>query len=162
MCNNLVLIGFMGSGKSTIGKELSTLLNYNFIDSDCFIEKKEGRKISEIFQTNGEEYFRNLEKEFIQSHRQNSYSIIATGGGMPIYNDITQMGYIIYLKADFNTIQKRIKDFHTRPLFADLNKAYALFLQRQKIYEKTCNLVIDANNPLQKILQDIMLQIKTN
>ena len=82
--NNIVLVGFMGAGKTTIGKLLAKSMGFSFIDTDEEIEKEEGMSIAQIFEKKGEEYFRELESDFITNFRQ-SKCIIATGGGMPCH-----------------------------------------------------------------------------
>ena len=124
----IVLIGYMASGKSTIGRILSSKLNYRFIDLDDFIESKENLPISEIFKTKGEIYFRKLESEYLNL-LINEYDdvVLSLGGGTPCYGD--NMGLIlnskkltsIYLKASIPTITKRlINEKAKRPLVAHL------------------------------------------
>ncbi len=139
MKNNIILIGFMGAGKTEIGKILAKKLNYNFIDSDEIIENNEQNTITEIFNLKGENYFRNLEAEFIKSFTvnrlncdcadnktaavKNGHFVIATGGGMPCFNGninlLKDSGTIVYLKARPDTIYERIKEEKHRPV---LNK----------------------------------------
>ncbi|RZD15980.1 MAG: shikimate kinase [Candidatus Acididesulfobacter guangdongensis] len=139
MKNNLFLIGFMGAGKTEIGKVLAKKLNYNFIDSDDIIENNEQNTITEIFKLKGENYFRNLETEFIKSFaancansdfadnktasNKNEHCVIATGGGMPCFNRninfLKDIGTVVYLKARPDTIYSRIKEEKHRPV---LNK----------------------------------------
>ena len=78
----IVLAGMMGSGKSTIAKILSSKLNWKFIDTDDLIERKMGKKIRTIFEQEGEDYFRGLERELVQQYQSEKYCVIATGGGM--------------------------------------------------------------------------------
>src|SRR5690606_31864596 len=84
--NKIVLVGYMGSGKTTIGKKLSKIINYEFIDLDAFIEEKENLTINEIFKTKGEIYFRKIEHlYFIDIINQSSNFILSLGGGTPCY-----------------------------------------------------------------------------
>jgi|TARA_B110000305_G_C19245527_1_gene542118 shikimate kinase len=113
------LIGFMGSGKTTISKLLANKLQLPFYDTDHEIEKNENRSISDIFKKEGELYFRKLETEVLKSINQNS--IIACGGGLPIYNNnmelINSKGISIYLKASVNILFNRLKkEKESRPL----------------------------------------------
>lgn len=146
----------MGSGKSSVGRALSKKLKWDFIDSDIFIQDQLKLSITEIFQNFGEEYFRNLEREFIKKHQSIHHCIIATGGGMPIFNNVFLMGKVFFLDASFEHISHRLLDDNTRPLFQDKNKAHKLFLERQKIYKKNCDVIINANKSIQEIVEEIL------
>ena len=117
------LIGYMGAGKSTITKLLANKLNLPFYDTDEEIEKKENRSVSDIFKKDGELHFRILETELLASISRNS--IIACGGGLPIYNNnmglINSKGISIYLKASVNCLFNRLKKEKNRPLIANKN-----------------------------------------
>ena len=147
---NIVLIGFMGSGKSTIAKRLSAILQWSWVDSDEYIAYQQKCSIKQIFQEYGESHCRKLESEFIESFIQKKHYIIATGGGMPIFNDITHLGVRFYLKSDFFTITQRIKlaqqdDNNTRPLFDDIQQAHALYKKREPLYKSQSDFTINAN-----------------
>jgi shikimate kinase len=155
--NNIVFIGFMGCGKSTIGRKLAHESdNIYFLDTDHMIETYENRKISEIFESDSEKYFRDAENSTYHWISKNvNNAIISTGGGLPIYiDDISYLGEVIYLKLDFETIKARLCDeeLKKRPLFADLDKAKELFEQRAKIYEDRASIVIDANDSVENIV----------
>lgn len=125
--NKIVLVGYMGSGKTTIGKKLSKIISYEFIDLDAFIEEKENLTINEIFKTKGEIYFRKIEHlYFIDIINQSSNFILSLGGGTPCYannhlelkrSDITS----IYLKSSIQTIINRVKNNNKRPLLNNIN-----------------------------------------
>ena len=93
----------MGSGKTTLGKALSEKLNYLFIDSDYWIEQKMNLSVMEIFEKYGEECFRELELDFVEFSKSLKKVVIATGGGLPCYNELiselVEIGTVIYLKA---------------------------------------------------------------
>src|SRR5664279_2631025 len=92
--NHIVyIIGFMGSGKSTAGKKLASLLGWSFIDFDKRIEEHTGKPISEIFSQHGENYFRNLETEILKNLKAETDTVISTGGGTPCYGD--NMDYML-------------------------------------------------------------------
>ncbi|AZV45979.1 shikimate kinase [Nautilia sp. PV-1] len=156
--NNLILTGFMGSGKSTVGRLLAKELNTYFLDTDVLIESFENRKISDIFQSDGEEAFRNMEKkcfEWIKNSVKNT--IISVGGGFPVFiPEIKEAGKVVYLKVDFENILKRMTEEERtkRPLFQDLDKAKELFDKRDKIYSRLADIVI-YNNSLENTLQKI-------
>jgi len=148
---NIILTGFMGSGKSTIGRIIAKKLdNSYFLDTDSLIEHFENREISEIFATNGEEYFREAERkvfEWIKTNVKNS--IISTGGGLPMFiPEIKEAGVVIYLKVNFDDIVSRLTDEEIvkRPLFQDLNKAKELFNKRDEVYTKLADYTIENTN----------------
>ncbi len=122
MADNIVLIGFMGSGKSNAGRLLAKKLHYDFIDSDEKIEVSENLTISGIFNLKGEDYFRELEVKFLESLLKNGIkrTVLATGGGMPCSDNnlekLKKLGTVIYLKADPKTILKRIGQETNRPV----------------------------------------------
>ena len=162
---NIVLIGFMGAGKTEVGKILAKNKKFNFIDLDCLIEAQEGMNITEIFKEKGESYFRNLETEIlkridnnktdirklklaekcleINSHESKNW-VISTGGGMPAFNGniklLKNIGTVIYLKACAKTIYDRIKSEVHRPVlggsgFTEETIAEKL-KEREKYYEQ--------------------------
>ncbi|HAG05177.1 MAG TPA: shikimate kinase [Lachnospiraceae bacterium] len=149
---NIVLIGFMGSGKSTVGRRLSMLLKRELIDTDDFIEKREGMKISEIFEEKGEPYFRQIESELCKRFNAPASKIIATGGGV-IRNDenmraLKEGGCVVYLCATPEAILKNLQYDNTRPLLAGENKqerVRELMEQRRPFYEKYADITIDVS-----------------
>lgn len=152
MKNNIILIGFMGVGKSTIGRLLSKkFTEYMFLDTDDLIESMYGKSIKDIFEIEGEGYFRHLEAR-VGKWLKNSVhnSIIASGGGFYNSCDLSQIGQVVYLKSDFDNIINRLKkecDFEQeilkRPLLQDLNRAKKLYDIRIKQYEKVAHTVIN-------------------
>lgn len=155
---NIILTGFMGSGKSTVGRMLAKELNSYFLDTDLLIENFENKTIKEIFEKEGEDAFREMEKrcfEWIKNSVKNT--IISVGGGFPVYiPEIKEAGRVIYLKVDFEDILKRMdnKEIKKRPLFKDIKKAKELFDKRDKIYTNLADFVIenrDINETITKI-----------
>jgi len=149
--NNIILTGFMGSGKSTIGRVLAKKReNSYFLDTDSLIEHFENREISDIFTSDGEEYFRNCEKKVFNWIKENvKNAIISTGGGLPVFiPEIKEAGIVIYLKVDFDNIVYRLtnEEIAKRPLFQDLNKAKELFNKRDSIYTNLADFVIENRN----------------
>jgi len=147
--NNIYLIGFMGAGKTTIGKFLSQKLNYNFVDLDLHIEKEQGISISEMFEKHGEKYFRDAETESLRKFSEKSNQIISTGGGIVIKDENWQImrnrGVSVYLKSSIKTLFNRVKHKSTRPLLNVENpfeKAKELFSSRESLYEKS-DIIID-------------------
>ena len=137
---NLVLIGMMGAGKSTIGRFLSKKLDLEFLDVDKKIEKEEGNKIYEIFQKNGENYFRKLEEKISLNLLDLNNKIISLGGGGFLNNrireEVLSKSLSFWLNWHSSTLIKRISKSKKRPLVSNLNenKIKKLILDRSKIY----------------------------
>ena len=117
---NIVLVGFMGTGKTVVGRRLSKLLEREFLESDDMIEKKEGVSIKEIFEKKGEPYFRKLEKDVVREASKKKGVIISLGGGAVIDSEnlanLKKNGVLICLQASPEVILKRTKNLKTRPL----------------------------------------------
>jgi len=150
----IYFIGFMGVGKTTIAKQFALQNNINFIDTDKEIEIMTNKKISEIFEKEGEDHFRNLETKILRMIRKGS--IVACGGGLPLYNNnidyIKKSGKSIYLQASTNEIFNRLsKNLVNRPLLQnkstnDLKKLITKkMLDREEIYSMA-DYTINTNN----------------
>ena len=161
---NIILIGFMGCGKTTVGIRLSYRLRRAMEDTDKLIEKEEGRTISEIFRTDGEAFFRGLEtdclKKLIRTARN---MIISVGGGLPVREEnralLKQLGTVVYLCASAETIYERTKHDTSRPLLQGddpKGKIRTLLAEREAIYESAADIVIDVN---QKGFEEILAEI---
>ncbi|MFC3813159.1 shikimate kinase [Lacihabitans lacunae] len=124
MTTNIFMLGMPSSGKSTLGRQLAKELNYDFVDLDKKIEISEGKKISEIFNLEGEEYFRKLEAENLRKIEPNSKLVIATGGGTPIFRSnmdyIKESGISVFLDVKPNKLEERMRNSkkNNRPLFS--------------------------------------------
>lgn len=157
--NNIVLIGFMGSGKSSIGRALAKEKGLYFVDTDALIESFEGCKIRDIFEQKGEAYFRECERKCFEWLNNNvSNAVISTGGGMPtVIEDFSSLGKTIYLKVDFETLLERLKaeEFDKRPLFADVEFAKKIFEMREPIYSAKADLIVDANLSFNEVLKEV-------
>lgn len=134
----IILIGFMGSGKTEVSKKLSAILNLPLIELDELALKLSGRKnISEIFKIDGEEKFRELEGRALKNIKEED-TIISAGGGTKI-----ESGKIIYLRTSFAVISDRLKGQTERPLFN--NEAGKLYKKRIPIYEKSSDIIVDTD-----------------
>lgn len=159
----IVLIGMMGSGKTTIGKLLGEKLTLRSIDIDVIIEHNERRTVSEIFQNEGEKYFRNIERETIKKNFTNKDLIISLGGGA-FEDQLTQElllknSTVIYLKTSPNVILERIKNNTNRPLLKNqmtVEKIQSIILQRQKNYELANITILTDNKNTDKIVEEIL------
>ena len=137
----IYLIGFMGSGKTTIGKPLAVKLGYKFIDQDDVIEKHFGMTITKVFETRGETVFRETESKVLADLSEMDNIVIATGGGCPcFYNNMelmNQHGLSIYLKGDPQTLVNRLKNSHgTRPLIKGKSDSELIQYVTDKLNER--------------------------
>ncbi|MGB5505214.1 MAG: shikimate kinase [Sulfurovum sp.] len=150
MYDNIVLIGFMGSGKTSVGKSLARQLYKDFMDVDSIIEAEQNSSITDLFEKKGEAYFRSLEQKCINELTQKTGQIIATGGGLPIYSSIPEKSLIINIDADFDVILDRLsaKERNKRPLLQDESRARALFDQRIDTYREQAHFSVDANQKI--------------
>ena len=152
--DNIVLIGFMGSGKTTFGKALAQKLNMSFLDTDAYIEEQAGKPIAKIFEEDGEEYFRRLETEVLIRLRDTvSNTVFSTGGGMPLRNQnarlLKEIGRVYYLTAANQVIYDRVKDDSNRPLLQCENpyeRICMLMKERAPLYEKAADVLVDTNS----------------
>ena len=149
----IVLIGYMGSGKSTIGEKTARSLGMEFLDTDVLIEQQEGMTISELFAQKGEAYFRQKETEVIKElKKEKKKMVLATGGGLPMKEEnqvlLKELGRVVYLKASVDTLVERLKEDTTRPLLkeGDLRKKIETMLEiRNPIYEKVADIVLETD-----------------
>jgi shikimate kinase len=149
---NIILIGFMGCGKSTIGRELKRMLGYQWIDTDATIETQAHCRITEIFAREGEQGFRDREtaalRELLEKNLQST--IVSTGGGAVLREEnremLRQLGYVVWLRANADTIYQRTRKNRDRPILQTENPRGVieeLLLQREPIYRACAHLVID-------------------
>ena len=141
---NLYLIGFMGVGKSAVGRHVARQLGYQFVDSDHAIERMVGRTIRTIFESEGEAHFRELEKRFIESGHAPTGCVVACGGGLPIPEGRRELllskGIIVCLFASVETILRRTSMNNKRPLLDGDHpeaRVRALLEEREPIYMRT-------------------------
>jgi len=148
---HLVLIGFMGSGKTSIGRSLSYKLKRAFYDTDKMIEDREGVTISDIFAAKGEKYFRELETDVLREIREDRIPrIYSLGGGTPVSLQnqplIKTIGTVIYLRLKPEEVWERLKGDTTRPLLQcedPLSKIHNLMKLRAPAYERCADIIID-------------------
>ena len=151
MQKNIALIGMPGSGKSTIGLDLSKKLKMQFIDVDSYIEENEKMSISDMFKK-GEDYFRHIENKYIAELSNLKSTIIATGGGVvKNENNISLLknnSIIVYINRNIDDIMNDI-DISKRPLLKDgKNSLKDLFNERHHLYKKYCNIEILNNSSI--------------
>jgi len=157
--NNIVLCGFMGAGKTVVGKELSKIMGRKFIDTDEMIEKEQGIAIKAIFATHGEDYFRELEHEVCCRISTMKNCVISTGGGALTFprnvEVMKQGGKVVFLDASFETICERVGESSTRPLFQDREEAKKLYDERKAKYEAAADVVVSGDMSARKTALDL-------
>lgn len=163
--SNIILIGFMGSGKSTVADCISDRLNCNSVDTDVMIEESMKITINEIFDRFGEEYFRNLETDVIKDISKNfNNTVISVGGGLPVKEAnrtyLKDAGKVVYLKASVDTLVERLANDNTRPLLRGENlrlKVENLMKARESIYEEVAEIVINTDDlTVEEVVSEII------
>ena len=152
---NLVLIGFMGCGKSTIGRQLQHMLGWSLVDMDISIEQDAGRDIPAIFEAEGEAGFRRRETELLKSlvEEPDAQRIISTGGGVVVAEGnralLRRLGYVVWLRAPADVVLARTSRNNDRPLLRTenpLERIRTLLDQRTPIYREVADLEIDTSD----------------
>lgn len=153
MIPNIVLIGFMGCGKSSVGRRLAALTGYRFVDTDELIVQNEDCTISEIFSAAGEQVFRDIEQHVIGELVDSRNIVLATGGGAILReanrNAFRKIGVVVWLDADSESLFERATRSHRRPLLqtSEPRKTFDhLLALRRPIYEETADLRLDSTN----------------
>lgn len=166
---NVILIGFMGCGKTTVGFRLSYRLRRTVIDTDKEIEKEEQRTISDIFAADGEAYFRDRETACLRKLAGSAYNqIISVGGGLPLREEnrelLHELGQVFYLRATGETIYERVKEDTTRPLLRGgdpLTKIRTLLEERDPYYMAAADVVVTVDGKsFSEILDEIEKKIR--
>jgi shikimate kinase len=165
---SIVLVGMMGSGKSSIGRRLATRLGIAFVDADSEIEQAAGMTIAEIFERHGEAYFRAGEARVIARLLDQGPQVLATGGGAFMNPDtraaIRRKGVSIWLKAELDVLMKRIKRRGDRPLLKSGDPAAtltALIEQRYPIYAEADLTVLSRDVPHDAIVDEIVAALRS-
>ncbi|HRG18146.1 MAG TPA: shikimate kinase [Flavobacterium lutivivi] len=169
MENKIILTGYMGSGKTTVGKLLSNKLGFNYIDLDDFIESKEKKSIKDIFSTKGEIYFRKLENNYLIQILDSTESLVLSlGGGTPCYSNNHELLKrkdlkSIYLKANIDTIFARIKnEKFKRPILSDIAEDELKDFIAQHLFERSyfylfSKFIVEVDNKsVEEIVEEIL------
>lgn len=161
---NIALCGFMGAGKTSVGRELAKLTGRKFVDTDDLAEKEEGMAVSAIFAEKGENYFRDLEYEICKKTAGFKNTVISTGGGAMTFDRNVQAikkgAKVIFIDTPFNVICARVGNASTRPLFKDRENAKKLFDERRGKYLSAADFVVNGSQSVKKIALEIADLVK--
>ncbi len=149
---NIVLCGMMGVGKTSVGIRVAELTGKRWVDTDIMITDRHGR-ISDIFEFYGEEHFRSLESDIVRELADKEDLVISTGGGLVLKNENAELlkknGKIVFLRATFETLLKRVRADETRPLLKDTGKTAErlgeLLAARTPVYEQVADFLVDTD-----------------
>ena len=162
---SIVLIGFMGTGKSLVGKVLEQKNGFRRFDTDEIISSKLKMPIEEIFSTHGEEYFRDVETGILRSLYGEESAVVATGGGIVVRGEnadlLKQMGTVVWLDADEATLRARVHRLSDRPLLRTANPGATLselLAAREPLYRKVGDLRVDISQKNPEEIADLILQ----
>lgn len=164
--DNIILIGFMGSGKTSVSIKLSYYMRCTMIDTDRLIEREEERSVSRIFEENGEAVFRDMETACLEKLLDSGEKgrIISVGGGLPVREEnrllLKRLGKVIYLRAKPETVYERLKGDDTRPLLKTenpLGKIRELMEKRSEAYENASDYIVDVDGKsLDEIIEELV------
>ena len=158
MDTNLYLVGFMGTGKSTVGRQVARQMGFAFVDSDHEIERLQGKPVSQIFAEEGEARFRVLEREFIEHGHPARKCVVSCGGGLVVPPGMLELlrrrGVVICMHAPIETILKRTLHATHRPLLQvedPERRLRELYAQREELYRRSGTMVLTDKRPLREI-----------
>ncbi|MFZ5353570.1 MAG: shikimate kinase [Bacillota bacterium] len=165
---NIILIGFMGAGKTSVGKRLAKLLCYDFYDTDVLIEEKAGISIKEMFEQQGETAFRQLENQVIKDLRGIKKAVISVGGGAVMYHNnfelLKAIGITVFLYASIENILRNVKSSY-RPLLGavlDVEKTEKLYNSRLSTYLKADVVIEVKDKDILQLAEEIVQQLREN
>ncbi len=160
---NLYLVGFMGTGKTTVGRAAAHRLGFAFMDSDHEIERKQGRSIPDIFARDGEAAFRGMEREFIEGGHPGERTVVACGGGLVVQPGmaalLAERGVTVCLHASVETILERTGRQGDRPLLNvpdPAERVRALLAEREPIYRSAGTLVLTDARPTRDVVAHVV------
>jgi len=164
---NIALIGFMGTGKSTVGRIVAEQLNLNFLDTDTLIEERSGKKIADIFTQNGEPAFRQLEAQLVEELSAQTSTVISTGGGLPTNPanliSLKKHSLVFCLWLSPEKIFERVKEQSHRPLLNDpdpLGKIRTLLAAREHFYKQADVLLNSDLRSAREVAQQVITQFR--
>ncbi|HUP37360.1 MAG TPA: shikimate kinase [Candidatus Limnocylindria bacterium] len=166
MGDNVILVGFMGAGKSSVGRLLARRLGRCFVETDDMITAREGRSIPEIFAQRGEASFRALEEDAVRLLALKSGDVIATGGGLPCREGrpeaLRALGTVVWLRGDFDAVYERAQRAGTRPMLAGRGRdeIEALYRAREPYYRRA-DLTVDTTGlNLDQVVSKVLLLLR--
>jgi shikimate kinase len=163
-CENIVLIGMPGSGKTTIGQRLAEMTGRTLMDTDAVIEKRAGCTVSELFAEKGEEYFRDLERKVSEELGKAEGAVIACGGGLPLQENcmaaLKQYGVVIWLRRDPGETYDGL-DISGRPLAQQGREAFLeRFARREPVYRRWADIIVEEFSSPEKTLEAVLEALK--
>ena len=160
---NLYLVGFMGTGKTTVGRAVAVRLGFTFIDSDHEIERASGKTVARIFAEDGEPAFRRLEREFIESGHPATGRVVACGGGLVVQPGMLELlqsrGIVVCLHASLEAILSRTTGTNHRPLLAvddPAERIRTLYTQREPVYRRAGTVILTDGRPLLDVIAHVV------
>jgi len=160
---NLYLVGFMGTGKTTVGRAVAQRMGFACVDSDHEIERRSGRTVAEIFAAEGEAAFRRMEREFVETGHPAARTVVACGGGLVVQDGILERlrerGVVICLHASLETILARTERQSSRPLLNVENptqRIRTLYAEREPIYRSAGTVVLTDSRPLREVAAHVI------
>lgn len=146
-CDHIFFVGFLGAGKSTLARNIGTLFNRRYVDTDRLVERRAGRSVARIFSRDGEARFRTLETAALRSLRSERSLLVSCGGGVVETPEnialMHEMGFTVYLDGDLADSLRQIRTLHGRPDFKSPEHAAKLLAHRRPLYEQAADLTID-------------------
>jgi len=165
--HNIALIGFMGAGKSAVGRTVAELLKFEFVDTDALIEARTGKSITQIFTQDGEAHFRELESSVVEQLKPREKLVIATGGGLPTnqasLESLKTHALVICLWATADKVWERVRHQSHRPLLQTPNpqaKIQELLKARAKFYRQADVLLHTDNRSQRQVCQQVIQQFQ--
>jgi shikimate kinase len=164
---NIALIGFMGSGKSSVGRLVASLLDFDFLDTDEWIEQRTGRRITEIFEQQGEPAFRELERQAVAELAAHQRTVISTGGGLAAHAgnlaSLKAHALVVCLWAGAETLWSRVQHQTHRPLLHDpdpLGRVRNLLAEREPFYRQADLLLNTEHRPVKDLAHHIVHEFR--